>query len=117
MEHPFFESIDWEKLKVHDVKPPYIPKVKKVDDLRHIDPLFKEEKVEDTPAQNQLSLGKKIVNHFEEFTYNKDQLLVQNHALENNTQEVNSDDDNLSKILEDEEYIDAVGQASVEIDI
>jgi serine/threonine protein kinase len=112
MEHPFFESIDWEKLKVHDVKPPYIPKVKKVDDLRHIDPLFKEEKVQDTPAQNQLSIGKKMVNHFDEFTYNKDHILV-----ESKTQDVNSDNDNLSKILEDEEYIDAIGHTSVEIDL
>jgi serine/threonine protein kinase len=112
MEHPFFESIDWEKLKKQDIKPPYIPKVKKIDDLRHIDPLFKEEKVEDTPAQNQLSLGKKMVNHFEEFTYSKDQFLTKRETIGHR-----SEDDNLSKILEDEEYIEVAGSATQEIDI
>jgi serine/threonine protein kinase len=97
MEHPFFDSIDWEKLAKKEVKPPYIPKTKRIDDLRHIDPLFKEEKVEDTPATSNLRLSQKEMNHFTEFTYSKDKHI---------TAEVNynSDDNDLSQIIEDEEY-------------
>lgn len=98
MEHPFFDSIDWDKLAKREVKPPYVPKVKRIDDLRHIDPLFKEEKVEDTPAISGLRLSQKEKNHFQEFTYSKE-----GHI--NQTAEYNSDeDDDLSQIIEDDEY-------------
>ena len=72
MEHPFFESIDWEKLAKKDVLPPYIPKTKRIDDLRHIDPMFKDEIVEDTPTENKLNFSQKERNHFKEFTYWKE---------------------------------------------
>lgn len=98
MEHPFFSSIDWDKLAVKDFKPPYIPKVKRIDDLRHIDPLFKEEKVEDTPTAGGLRLSEKERNHFKEFTYCKDGQFTQDVQY-------NSDDDNdLSQILEEDDY-------------
>ena len=72
MAHPFFSTIDWEKLATKEAKPPFIPKTKRIDDLRHIDPLFKEEKVEDTPATSNLRFSEKEKNHFTEFTYHKE---------------------------------------------
>lgn len=72
MDHPFFESIDWPKLAKKEMKPPYIPKTRKEDDLRHIDRMFLDEKVEDTPAASDLNLIEKKNNHFKEFTYCKD---------------------------------------------
>lgn len=95
MSHPFFEWIDWEKLAERNVTPPYIPKVRKQDDLRHIDPMFKEEKVEDTPAEKKLRLSEKEKNHFNEFTYSKDTVI--------NSMEVDQNEDALSQILEEKE--------------
>ena len=105
MEHPFFESIDWDKLAKKDVKPPYVPKTKRIDDLRHIDPLFKDERIEDTPAQSDLRLSQKEKNHFSDFTYDRENLMK--------TVNVNchSDEDDLSQILEDEEYMGAAQSA------
>lgn len=98
MEHPFFESINWEKLKTKDVKPPYIPKTKKIDDLRHIDPIFKEEVVEDTPADSNLRLSQKERNHFHEFTYSKEAHISQ-------IIEYHSEDD-LGQVEEEEEFME-----------
>lgn len=69
MAHPFFESIDWTNLAKKLVKPPYIPKTKKADDLRHIDPMFLEEKPQETPEVSGLGPSQKAKNHFNEFTY------------------------------------------------
>lgn len=72
MDHPFFENIDWDMLLRKEILPPYIPKTKKIDDLRHIDPMFKNEIVKDTPNERELDLQEKEKNHFKEFTYCKE---------------------------------------------
>lgn len=90
MNHPFFDSVDWEKLASREATPPYVPKVKKEDDLRHIDPMFKEEKLEDTPAEKKLRLSEKEKNHFNEFTYSKDTVI--------NSMEITEEGDSLSKL-------------------
>lgn len=99
MEHPFFKSIDWEKLAKKEVKPPYIPKTKRIDDLRHIDSMFKEEKVEDTPATAGLRLSQKEKNHFEKFTYSKEGAISDNIVYE----DIQRDD--LSRVVEDDESL------------
>lgn len=99
MEHPFFESIDWDKLANKNVQPPYIPKTKRIDDLRHIDPMFKDEIVEDTPTENKLNYSQKERNHFKEFTYSKEGQLTQNIEL-------NSEDEELAQVIEEAEYED-----------
>jgi len=39
--HPFFANIDWDKLAKCEIPAPYTPKLKSVDDLNYIDPMFK----------------------------------------------------------------------------
>ena len=95
MEHPFFEDIDWNKLLKKEVQPPYIPKTKKIDDLRHIDPMFKDEVVKDTPNEKELDITEKEKNHFIEFTYWKE-----GHISQNIVYDAEND---LSKVFEEDE--------------
>lgn len=57
--------------------------------------MFKEEKVEDTPAEKKLRLSEKEKNHFNEFTYSKDTVI--------NSMEIDQNEDALSQILEERE--------------
>lgn len=41
--HPFFGSIDWQKLVAKAITPPYVPEVKGESDTSNIDPVFTEE--------------------------------------------------------------------------
>jgi len=38
--HPFFSAIDWDSLLAKKIKPPFIPKLKNVADVRYIDKEF-----------------------------------------------------------------------------
>ncbi len=48
--HPFFRSIDWDKLYRMEIDPPYNPNVSGDLDLQHFDPEFTRETVSDTPS-------------------------------------------------------------------
>lgn len=50
MDHPFFKSIDWEKLYKKGYEPPYNPNVKGDLDLQHFDPEFTREQISETPS-------------------------------------------------------------------
>ena len=43
MAHPFFETIDWEKLIARQITPPYVPKLRGETDIRNIDTDFTNE--------------------------------------------------------------------------
>jgi len=67
--HPFFASLDFEKLVSKQIKPPFIPEVQSEDDTRNIDSMFTEEPVsgdEEEPAGNPEGNGQQS---FEGFTY------------------------------------------------
>merc|ERR1712232_1223465 len=43
MSHPYFDSIDWDKLSAKQITPPYIPQVTSSDSTNMIDPTFTQE--------------------------------------------------------------------------
>jgi len=49
IDHPFFEDINWLKLEQKQIKPPYVPKVKKIDDVKYIAENWLEECIDDSP--------------------------------------------------------------------
>jgi len=51
--HPWFKSIDWEKLERMEITPPYIPPVKSADDVTHIDEEFLREDVNEAEDEEQ----------------------------------------------------------------
>ena len=53
--HPFFKSIDWEKLEKKELEPPFKPKVKSSTDISQIDTAFTAEKPQDSLVEDSLS--------------------------------------------------------------
>jgi len=64
--HPFFKSIDWEKLHSKNIRPPYIPPVKSLMDDSQISPEFTEDSIEESPSKP-MKGGKPM--HFDGFTF------------------------------------------------
>ena len=50
MQHPFFESVDWEAVKRKEHKMPFKPSIKGAEDTSAIDKLFTKETVKETPV-------------------------------------------------------------------
>lgn len=48
--HPFFASIDWERLANREIAPPFKPAVTKMDDTFYFDPEFTKKTPRDSPA-------------------------------------------------------------------
>jgi len=69
--HPFFESIDWEKLYARKITPPFVPKNSETNDkkAKYFDPEFTKEKVQDSFA---VSVKKETNVSFEGFEYNSE---------------------------------------------
>lgn len=72
-QHPFFISIDWEKLSRRESDPPYKPIVAHDKDLQNFDKMFTDEKAEDTPSNP--SDIQNTANRYDGFTY-KDPSLI-----------------------------------------
>ncbi|XP_011682845.2 protein kinase C iota type isoform X2 [Strongylocentrotus purpuratus] len=47
--HPFFKTIDWDRIESRQVTPPYKPHLQSDRDLEHFDPQFTEEPIQLTP--------------------------------------------------------------------
>ncbi len=52
-QHPFFHSIDWEKLERREIKPPFKPKFKSKKDACNFDSDFTNEKPALTPSDRE----------------------------------------------------------------
>lgn len=49
--HPWFKGIDWEKLVLKQIPPPYIPRTTGVGDTGNVDEEFLNEMPEETPCE------------------------------------------------------------------
>ncbi|TNV78858.1 hypothetical protein FGO68_gene7118 [Halteria grandinella] len=68
--HPWFAKIDWQKLMLKQLEPPFKPFVSGPEDTRNIDKMFTNETPKETPGNNQyLTNAKPGENHFDQFTY------------------------------------------------
>jgi len=73
-QHPFFSSIDWEKLYRKQMDAPYKPMLNSQEDTSNIDKMFLNEKPRETPIDSHLNLNQKAANKFEDFTYKRDDM-------------------------------------------
>lgn len=48
--HPFFKGIDWDKLLLKEIPPPFVPVTGGIDDVSNIDPEFLQEEPKETFA-------------------------------------------------------------------
>lgn len=69
--HPFFASVDWEKLFDKEIEPPFKPKIKSDTDVSYFDPEFTSENPQKTlnAAPVSSSMDKKMESTFQDFTY------------------------------------------------
>jgi RAC serine/threonine-protein kinase len=66
--HPYFSSIDWEKLYRKEITPPFIPPVKDEEDTSQIDPTFTRQKAALSVSDGD-ELSKTAQERFMDFTY------------------------------------------------
>ncbi|ETV86664.1 AGC/AKT protein kinase [Aphanomyces astaci] len=70
MDHPFFASIDWDKLLRKEVDAPFKPVVTNELDTGNVAPIWTRETPRDSPVTSQqLGATARAANHFEDFTY------------------------------------------------
>ncbi|KAJ0398493.1 hypothetical protein P43SY_006651 [Pythium insidiosum] len=67
MEHPFFATVDWERLYKRDVPVPFRPVVRRDGDLNNIPDFFKRQDVMDSAPDAPVPIAKR--NEFQDFTY------------------------------------------------
>lgn len=67
--HPFFRSLDWDKLDRKEIDPPYKPAVQDEHDTSQIDTVFTQEKPQDSLVESKLTDTLQKENSFEGFTY------------------------------------------------
>jgi len=71
--HPYFKSVDWEKVLDKEVEPPFKPNVKGLEDVSMVDPEFTREKPSVDDANDiQGQIPDDLQHQFEGMTYNPD---------------------------------------------
>lgn len=68
-QHPFFRGIDWQRLYLKQIKPPFIPNVKGEGDISQIDPEFTSEKPNLEEGANNANISRSLQDNFKDFTY------------------------------------------------
>ena len=77
LNHEFFNDIDWKAMKNKDLKPPYRPKTLGDAWVKYFSQEFVTQDPTDSLVNSALTLDQKKENHFEQFTYHKeDQILM-----------------------------------------
>lgn len=71
MAHPFYESIDWDKLMRKEIEPPFKPDVSSVDDITNVPEMFQNMAAVDSPVNKKNGEG----HHFEDFSYQEETYL------------------------------------------
>jgi len=67
--HPFFKTLDWNKLNRKEIEPPFKPKVKSEACLDNIDKVFTQEKAVDSVVEDS-QIGDAVNGgHFDDFTF------------------------------------------------
>lgn len=84
MQDKFFKDIDWNLLKNKKIKPPFKPKSLGETWVKYFSQEFVKEEPEDSFVDSQLTLVQKKENHFEAFTYGKDNGVLNTEIDENN---------------------------------
>jgi serine/threonine protein kinase len=69
MNHPFFETIDWDALENKDVKPPYRPRVKSDHCVKYIADNWLEEPVQSSPESSFLGREEMELKYVQNFSY------------------------------------------------
>lgn len=69
MDHPFFASIDFDKLLAKELEPPFKPVVTSDADVSNVANIFTREPARDSPVTQELSATHKVHAHFDDFTY------------------------------------------------
>lgn len=67
--HPFFKPLDFEKLIIKEIKPPFVPEVHGEDDTSNIDVTFTEEPVDNSDEEETGPPSEGAQQSFEGFTY------------------------------------------------
>ncbi|EQC40379.1 AGC protein kinase [Saprolegnia diclina VS20] len=70
MDHPFFASIDWDKLMRKEMEAPFKPTVTGEHDTTNVAGVFLREPPKDSPVTQQLGATHRAQAHFDGFTYN-----------------------------------------------
>eukprot|EP01113_Clastostelium_recurvatum_P050528 TRINITY_DN958_c0_g1_i1.p1 TRINITY_DN958_c0_g1~~TRINITY_DN958_c0_g1_i1.p1 ORF type:complete len:471 (-),score=106.88 TRINITY_DN958_c0_g1_i1:139-1551(-) len=68
-QHPFFKSIDWDRLLRKEIEPPFVPSVKGKSDVSQVDQEFLSETPKLTPADGSSKLSATLQQHFDGFSY------------------------------------------------
>ncbi|GLD95185.1 hypothetical protein PINS_up003827 [Pythium insidiosum] len=69
MDHPFFASIDFDKLMKKELEPPFKPVVTSEADVSNVANIFTREIARDSPVTQELGATHRAQAHFEGFTY------------------------------------------------
>ncbi|EGZ17042.1 hypothetical protein PHYSODRAFT_360424 [Phytophthora sojae] len=69
MDHPFFASIDFDKLLKREVEPPFKPVVNSEADTGNVANIFTREMARDSPVTQELGATHRAQAHFDGFTY------------------------------------------------
>ena len=64
--HPFFASIDWDRLERREIEPEFVPKTGNIQDTSNIDKMFTDEEARETLVGDRPDLRKAKI---EQFTY------------------------------------------------